>query len=71
MPGGSYDARAFVHSVPLYNSEVLAITETEMKALVGRHGYVMRRLVGEVVRSADDKRLTESRVLEMLGLESI
>ena len=42
-----------------------------MKALVGRNGYLMRRLVGEVVRSADDKRLTESQVLEMLGLESI
>ena len=54
---------AFVHSVLLYNSEVWTITETEM--------YVMRRLVGEVVRSADDKRLTESQLLEMLGLESI
>ena len=42
-----------------------------MKALVGRDGYLMRRLVGEVVRSADDKRLTESQLLEMLGLESI
>jgi len=47
----------------LYNSEVWTITETEMKALVGRNGYV--------VRSADDKRLTESQLLEMLGLESI
>ena len=27
--------------------------------------------MGEVVRSADDKRLTESQLLEMLGLESI
>ena len=62
---------AFVHSVLMYNSEVWAITETEMKALVGRNGYLMRRLVGEVVRSADDKRLTESQLLEMLGLESI
>ena len=42
-----------------------------MKTLVGRNGYLMRRLVGEVVRSADDKRLTESQLLEMLGLESI
>ena len=42
-----------------------------MKALVGRNGYLMRRLVGEVVRSADDNRLTESQLLEMLGLESI
>ena len=42
-----------------------------MKALVGRNGYLMRRLIGEVVRSADDKRLTESQLLEMLGLESI
>ena len=31
----------------------------------------MMRLMGEVVRSADDKRLTESQLLEMLGLESI
>ncbi len=42
-----------------------------MKALVGRNGYLMRRLVGEVVRSAEDKRLTESQLLKMLGLESI
>ena len=42
-----------------------------MKALGGRNGYLMRRLVGEIVRSADDNRLTESQVLEMLGLESI
>ena len=47
------------------------ISEIEMKALAGRNGYLMRRLVGEVVRSADDKRLTESQLLEMLGLESI
>ena len=60
-----------VHSVLLYNSEVWMINETEMKALVGRNGYLMRRLVGEAVRSADNKRLTESQVLEMLGLESI
>ena len=38
---------------------------------MGRNGYMMRRLVGEVVRSADDKRLTESQLLEMLGLDSI
>ena len=62
---------AFVHSVLLYNSEVWTITETEMKALVDRIGYLMRRLVGEVVRSADDKRLTESPLLNMLGLDSI
>ena len=55
---------AFVHSVLLYNSEVWTITETEMKALVGRNGYLMRRLVGEVVRSANDKRLTESQLLK-------
>ena len=42
-----------------------------MRALVGRHGYLVKRLVGEVVRSADDKRLTESQVSEMLGLESM
>jgi len=42
-----------------------------MKALVGRNGYLMRRLIGEVVRSAGDKKLTESRLLEMLELESI
>ena len=57
---------AFVHSVLLYNSEVWTINETEMKVLVGRNEYLMRRLAGEVVRSADDKRLTESQVLEML-----
>ena len=62
---------AFVHSVLLYNCEVGNISETEMKARVGRNGYLMRRLVGEAVRSADDKRLTESQLLEMLGLESI
>ena len=50
---------------------ICTITETEMKALVERNGYLMRRLVGEVVRNADDKRLTESQLLEMLGLESI
>ena len=55
----------------LYKCDVWTITETEMKALVGRNGYLMRRLVGEVVRSADDKRLTESQLFEMLGLESI
>ena len=44
----------------MYNSEVWNITETEMKALVGRNRYLMRRLVGEAVRSADDKRFTES-----------
>ena len=55
----------------MYNSEVQTITETEMKALVGRNGYLMRGLVGTVVRSADDKRLMESQLLEMLGLESI
>ena len=42
---------AFVHSVLLYSCEVWNITETEMKALVGRNGYMMRGLVGEVVRS--------------------
>ena len=42
-----------------------------MQALVGRNGYLMRRLVGEVVRSAEDKRLTKSQLLGMLGLESI
>ena len=62
---------AFVYSVLLYNSRVWIITEAEMKALVGRTGYMMRRLIGEVVRSADDKRLTESQLLEMLGLGSI
>ena len=42
-----------------------------MKALVGRNEYLVRRWIGEVVRSADDKRLTESQLLEMVGLESI
>ena len=57
----------------LYNCEVWNITETEIKALVGRNGYLRRRLVGEVMKSADDKRLAESPLLEVLaiGLESI
>ena len=58
LKGGLYSA--FVHSVLLYNCEVWNITETGMKALAGRNGYLMRRLVGEVVRSEDDKRLTEN-----------
>ena len=62
---------AFVNSVLLYSCKVWDITETEMKALVGRNGYLMRILIREVVRSADDKRLMESQLLEMLGLESI
>ena len=62
---------AFVHSVLLHNCEVWNITETEMKALVGRNGYLIRSFVGEVVRCADDKRLTESQLMEMLDLESI
>ena len=47
------------------------ITEIEMKFLVGRNGYLMRRLAEEVVSSADDKRLTESQLPDMLDLESI
>ena len=62
---------AFVDSLLSYNCEVWNITETEMKALAGRNGYLMRRLIGEVVRSADDKRSTESQLLEMLGLDPI
>ena len=62
---------AFVHSVLMYNSEVWTITETEMKALVGKNGYLIRRLVGEIARSEEDKRLTLSQLLEMLGLDSI
>ena len=41
---------AFVHSVLLYNGEVWSITETEMKALVGRNGYLMRRSGGYLMR---------------------
>ena len=62
---------AFVHSLLLYNSKVWTINETEMTALVGRNGYLMRRMVWEVVRNADDKRSMESQLLEMLGLDSI
>ena len=42
-----------------------------MKALVVSNGYLMRTLIEEVARSADDTRLTESQLLEMLGLDSI
>jgi len=62
---------AFGHSVLLYNCEIWNITETEMKALVGRNGYLLRRLVGEVVRSEEDRKLTESQLLEIPGLDSI
>jgi len=54
--------------VLLYNCEVWNITETEMKALVARNGYLIIRLIAEAVRNADDKRLTEN---QMLGLESL
>ena len=33
--------------------------------------FEQRRLAGEVVRSADDERLTESQLFELLGLESM
>ena len=59
---------AFVHSVLLYNCKVWTITETEMKALAGRNWYLMRRLVWEIVRSADDKRLMDNQMLEILGI---
>ena len=55
----------------LYKCEVWNITEAGMKALVGRNGYLMRRLVGGIVRSKEDKRLTESQLLVMLRLDSI
>ena len=42
-----------------------------MKALVGRNGYLKRRLVGEVVRSAADKRLTESQLLEWFEVDPV
>ena len=41
---------------------------------MGSMSYVrgdLCHVYGEVVRNADDKRLTESQLLEMLGLESI
>ncbi len=38
---------AFIHSVLVYNCEVWNITDTEIKALMGGNGYLMRRLVGE------------------------
>jgi len=36
---------ASVHSMLLYNCEVWNVTETETKALEGRNGYLMRRLI--------------------------
>ena len=33
---------AFVHSLLLYNFEVWNIAETEMKALAGRNGYLIK-----------------------------
>ena len=38
----------------LHKYEVWNITETERKALVGRNGNLMRRLVGEVVQMTRD-----------------
>jgi len=53
-----------------YNCEVWNITETEI-ALMGRNEYLIRRLVGEIVKCAENKILTKSQLLEMLGLDSI
>ena len=58
---------AFVHSMRLYNCEVWNITETDMKALMRRNGYLMTRK--KVVKSKDDERTEERQLLEMLGLE--
>ena len=58
---------AFIHSVLLYNSEVWTITETEMKALVGRNGYLMR-MVGEVVRNYDMDPLAFTSLSRCLNL---
>jgi len=57
----------FVHFVLLYNCEVWNITEKELKALVGMNGYLMRRLVWEVVRSEEDKEIDGEPVVGDAG----
>ena len=50
--------------------EVWNITKSELKDLEAKNVYLMRKLVGCDVRN-EDERLSGSRLLEMLGLESI
>ena len=54
----------------LYNCEVWNITKSELKDLEAKNVYLMRKVVGNDVRN-EDERLSGSRLLEMLGLESI
>ena len=49
---------AFVHSVLLYNFEVWTITETEMKAAVGRNGLSDEEVGWEVVKRQSQCRHT-------------
>ena len=61
---------AFALSVMLYNSEVWNISKGDMEALEAKHTYLMRRVVGNVVKEKED-RLSSQQLQEMLGLESI
>ena len=60
----------FVLSVMLYNCEVWTINKSDMKALEGKHVYLMRQVLKQVVRGGEE-RLSNIQLMEMLGLESI
>ena len=54
----------------LYNCEVWTINKSDMKALEGKHVYLMRQVLKQVVRGGEE-RLSNIQLMEMLGLESI
>ena len=60
----------FVLSVMLYNCEVWTINKSDMKALEGKHVYLMRQVLKQVVRGGEE-RMSNIQLMEMLGLESI
>ena len=68
LKGRLYSACA--HSVLRYNCEIWNITKSESEDLEAKNVYLMRKVVGNDVRN-EDERLSGSRLLEMLGLESI
>ena len=61
---------AFVLSAMLCNCEVWNIIKSDLKDLEAKNVYLMRKVVGNDVRN-EEARLSGSRLLEMLGLESI
>ena len=61
---------AFALSAMLYNCEVWNIAKSELKDLEAKNVYLVHKVVGNDVRN-EEERLSGSRLLEMLGLESI